>query len=388
MEIPTYFSDFLRQISPDRSERAEYQEQHSFLSDLIKNDEDLKDCIVSTFLQGSYKRGTLVLPEVGKNADVDVVVVTRFSEGDTTPDQALKAFIPFLEKHYKGKYKLQGRSIGISLPKVDLDLVVTSAPSESQIGILQSDAVLNNDTIDEIDDWRLIPSWVSPSKREGLDLDTFFKSLKEEADWKLEPLRIPDREVMIWRSTHPLEQIKWTSNKNKNTNGYYTQVVKVIKWLRQNDPEMPKYPKGYPLEHLVGYCCPDGITSVAEGVTLTLERMASIFRAYAESNQTPQLPDHGVPEHDVMRRITGEEFAQFHNKIVKVAKSAREALDSDSIEDSANSWRRIFGDDFPGPPGGGGNDKNGTPPKPRGGGYTERVAPTVIAGGRFGRKCF
>lgn len=382
MEIPTYFSDFIGQISPSKAERSEYRKQHTTLCEQLKGAEDFKDLIVSTFLQGSYRRATLVLPEPNANADVDVVVVTRFSEEDTTPDQALKAFAPFLEENYKGKYKLQGRSIGISLPKVDLDLVVTSAPSESQVGILQSYAVLEDESLEEIDDWRLVPSWVSPSKRGAYDTDLLLKSIREQEEWQMEPLRIPDRDTKHWQPTHPLEQIRWTQEKNRLTNGYYTQVVKVIKWWRQHNPAMPKYPKGYPLEHLIGVCCPNDINSVAEGVTLTLEAISSEFREYAVTNQTPVLPDHGVPEHDVMKRVTGEEFAQFHDQIVQVAKSARAALDNESVEESTRLWKDIFGEEFPGPSGGDGDNGGDHPSEPKGG-YTKRTAATVISGGRF-----
>ena len=53
-------------------------------------------------------------------------------------------FVPFLEKHYKDKYRIQGRSIGISLSYVDLDIVPTSAPGESETGVLQDETLFRN----------------------------------------------------------------------------------------------------------------------------------------------------------------------------------------------------------------------------------------------------
>lgn len=58
--------------------------------------------------------------------------------------------------------------------------------------------------------------------------------------------------------------------RTRNTNGHYVNVVKAIKWWRRLNAA-PPYPKGYPLEHLIGISCPDGIASVAEGVVRTLE---------------------------------------------------------------------------------------------------------------------
>ncbi len=58
-------------------------------------------------------------------------------------------FVPFLEKHYKDKYRIQGRSIGISLSYVDLDIVPTSAPGESETGVLQDEAIISEYTIED-----------------------------------------------------------------------------------------------------------------------------------------------------------------------------------------------------------------------------------------------
>ena len=379
MDLPSYFTDFMAKIGPSDSERAEYQKRHSELREELHGDEGLSDIIVSTFLQGSYRRATLVRPKPGNHADVDVVVVTRLSQEDTTPDQAIRKFIPFLEKHYAGKYELRGRSVGIRLSKVDLDLVVTSAPSESQIGILQSEAVLSAETPEEVDDWRLVPSWVSLAHRVGEGSEALFKAAQEQ-EWKLEPLYIPDREVQDWVPTHPLEQIRWTHEKNRLTDGYYIQVVKAIKWWKSISNVLPKYPKGYPLEHVIGVCCPDGITSVAEGVTITLEEIASRYAGYAIARQTPVLPDHGVPENNVLKRVSGEDFARFHQQVSQAAKVARKARDAGSVDESATYWRNLFGDEFPQPPGDAGGDSRPDQPK---GGFTPRKEVGVIGGGRF-----
>lgn len=376
MEIPTYFTDFMKNIGPSPEEREEYQRRHRELRELLLGDEELSDLIVATFLQGSYRRSTLLRPGPGEHADVDVVVVTKMSQEDTTPDQAMRAFLPFLERHYPGQYKLQGRSIGIKLDSVDLDLVVTSAPSESQLGILASDGLGNLDTLE---DWEHLPEWLATGQ--GLGGHDLFITDSAQADaWKLEPLQIPDREAHTWEPTHPLEQIRWTHNKNRRTNGHFIHVVRAIKEWKRLNRSLPRYPKGYPLEHLIGACCPDGITSTAEGVARTLENIQSTFAAHAAAGSTPVLPDHGVPQHDVLKRVTGEEFAAFHVQVCAAAATARAALDANTVEESASLWGNLFGDDFPDPPNGGGDGGGSGQPSS---GYTERSAPSVIAGGRF-----
>ena len=59
--------------------------------------------------------------------------------------------------------------------------------------------------------------------------------------------------------------------------GHYVNVVKAGKWWRKRNAD-GRYPKGYPLEHLIGANCPDGVGSVAEGLTRTLEAIRDNYR--------------------------------------------------------------------------------------------------------------
>src|SRR5205814_1631743 len=144
------------------------------------------------------------------------------------------------------------------------DMVITSAPSEVEQALLKSESVAGSDTLEEARDWRLAKAWISPARRGSYFAEAQMRLAAKE-DWKLSPLRIPDRDLQRWESTHPLAQIQWTQEKNAACGGHYLSVVRSVKWWRRFHLGHLKYPKGYPLEHLVGACCPDGITSVAEG---------------------------------------------------------------------------------------------------------------------------
>src|SRR5688572_9706552 len=115
MELASYFMDFLSGIRLTDRQTTDAITGHSTLRKRLLADDDLKPIVVDTFLQGSYKRATAVRPSEGQRADVDVVVVTRLNKDEYTPNAALGTFIPFLDKHYEGKYELQGRSFGITL---------------------------------------------------------------------------------------------------------------------------------------------------------------------------------------------------------------------------------------------------------------------------------
>jgi hypothetical protein len=374
MDLATDFKEFLQEIRPTPNQRKDLQTGHKTLRERLNGDEALSKCIVSDFLQGSYKRSTAVRPKGDRRSDVDIIVVTKLSEDEYTPATAMDLFKPFLDKHYKGKWRQQGRSFGIELSYVELDLVLTSAPSEAEVGILQSDAIKSDDDLEEAKDWRLHRSWVALDSRLRSDARVLLAEARNEPEWKSQPLRIPDRDANKWEPTHPLAQLTWTRDKNARTNGHFVNVVKAIKWLRVSNYEEPKHPKGFPLERLIGECCPDGIGSVAEGVAKTLEQIVSKYESLAQAGEKPELPDYGVSTHDVFKRISADDFKRFYDQTTDGAALARRAFDSQSRTESGNLWRELLGTKFPEPP----NDGSG-----KKAGFTPPTEPASPGSGRF-----
>jgi len=379
MILATDFTSFLQDIRPTPAMRGELKTGHQTLRDRLNAYEELKKCIVSDFLQGSYKRSTAIRPKGDRRSDVDIIVVTRLSEEEYTPAKAMNLFKPFLNKYYEGKWKLQGRSFGIELSYVELDLVLTSAPSVAEMGILQSEAIRSDDDLEEARDWRLHRSWLALGSRSRSDARTLLAEAKSEPEWKSQPLHIPDREANLWEPTHPIAQITWTRDKNARTNGHFVNVVKAIKWWRVEKHEKPKHPKGFPLERLIGECCPDGIESVAEGVVKTMEKIVSQYAVFIVSGGKPSLPDYGVSTHDVFKRISAEDFKKFYDQVKDGAELARRAYDSQDRTESGNLWLDLFGSKFPKPPekGGGGSGGSGQS------GYTPPTGPAAPGSGRF-----
>ena len=333
--ISTYFSDFLSNIRLPDELRKELQDAHKELREFLKSDSITADLMVDSFLQGSYARSTCIKPAAGDKVDVDVIAVTNINHESTNPGDAFSQVMPFVEKYYDD-FQQQRRSIGISLAKVDVDLVITAAPSEEVMQEIRSANLSGAFTIDDLN-VRRAPVYRADS------LYDFFRSDGAEKKWRTEPLLIPDIEDNQWHKTHPLEQIRWTRDKNQRCNGHYVNVVKAIKWWKRINLPAVKHPKSYPLEHFVGLCCPDDINSVAEGITYVFER---IVRSYPTK---PFLPDHGVPEHDVFESLSEEEYQTFYHTVKKFAPIARTALDSNNVGESVKLWRRFFGNcnEFP-----------------------------------------
>ncbi|NJL02991.1 MAG: nucleotidyltransferase [Spirulinaceae cyanobacterium SM2_1_0] len=374
MILQSDFNNFLQEIRPTEAMRGQLITGHKTLRERLNADESIKPILVSDFLQGSYRRYTAVRPKGDKRSDVDIIIVTKLDETEYTPKDALALFEPFLNKYYEGKWRRQGRSFGIEMSYVELDVVPTSAPSEQEYGILQSDAVTTDENIVEARDWRLHRSWLAPEHRMRADAKLLLDQAAGESEWQSQPLRIPDRDADEWDDTHPLEQIRWTRDKNSRCNSHFVNVVKCIKWWRLEHYPEPAHPKGFPLERLVGEHCPDGIESVAEGVVKTLEAIVSSYDVLVLTKGKPTLPDYGVPSHDVFKRITGEDFCTFYDQVKAGSQLSRRAFDSEDRTISGNLWRELFGSKFPAPPENGSGKKSG---------FTKPTDPAAPGSGRF-----
>lgn len=114
---------------------------------------------------------------------------------------------------------------------------------------------------------------------------------------------------------------------------------------------------------LVDICALNGCGPVA-ALRNAARKLPTSARRYAWSSDTwallaaagmkPRLSDHGVPEHDVLKRLDVADFKAFHAAAESAAETAREALLSQDAQESAGLWRELFGSRFPvpGPQGG------------------------------------
>lgn len=311
MNLPSYFTRFLAEIEPSPSYKDDQRSGHQTLRRRLASDSDFGQIHVNTFLQGSYKRSTAVHP--GK--DVDVVVVSSIDPERTTPAEANDRLAACLERYYKGKYKPQSRSYGITLSYVLLD-VVLAASTELRTKVAIDEARTRSE-------------------------------LEDHTAWLDSPLWIPDRDLQRWIKTDPKRQLEWTTAMNAESGGYFVPLVKMFKWWRKAAYETPKYPKGYLLERIAGECFDASARDHAEGFVALLEGIVTRYGTYPARGLVPSLSDAGVPTHNVLARLTAQDFGTFIDKVESALTTARAALDEDDKEGSAALWRQLFGNAFP-----------------------------------------
>ena len=290
MKLPSYFRDFLASIEPSPSYKEDQANGHATLRKRLAADADFGAIHVNTFLQGSYKRNTAFHP--GK--DVDIVVVTTLDPDRTTPAEANARLKKCLDAYYD-KVKAQTRSYCVTLSSVTMDVVIATSRQ-----LVVGDAY-----------------FTSLRKAEALD--------KAEA-WAGHSLWIPDSDLGRWVETDPKRQLAWTTDLNAKCGGYFVPLVKMFKWWRQETYAQPKYPKGYVLERIAGECVDVTARDHAEGFVQLLENVARTHAGYASLGIVPNLPDAGVPSHNVAHRLSGDDFRTFVTKVCEAAKVARARL--------------------------------------------------------------
>ena len=287
---PGDFSKYLSSLEPDDHAVSAAKAAHEKVRDRLKSDDETKEAHKDTFLSGSYARHTAI----HNINDVDVICVVDIDHTITEPEAVLGWLHGVLSKYYK-ETRLQGRSIGASAAKgVWLD-IVPSTPVSADDG----------------------------------------------------PLWIPDRDARQWVQTHPKGQISAATSKNKATNGYYVQTVKLLKAWRDRLPTEKSKPKSYILETLIHRTI--GLPSSHAGAVVSvLEGIQTSCGFYRGTSMVPQIPDPGYSLTNVAKRWTSGDFDAFLDQVKPAAETARKAFNATDETESRQLWCKLFGSTFGG----------------------------------------
>ena len=288
MELPADFTTLLSSLQPGDEDVAAAKAAHEKVREQLRTDDASKEAHKDTFLSGSYARRTAI----NDINDVDVICILDIDHRITGPEVCLAWIEGILGRYYK-ETKRQGRSVGASAAKkVWLD-IVPATPVSTDDG----------------------------------------------------PLWIPDREAREWVQTHPKGQISAAVNKNRTTNGYFVQVVKLLKFWRDRLGTDPCNPKSYILETLIQSTigCP---SSHAGAVVNVLEGIEHTYGSYRNLDIVPIISDPGYTSVNVAKRWTSSEFKAFLVQVKSAAATARNAFNNFDEAASRKLWRQLFGPQF------------------------------------------
>lgn len=288
MELVSDFSAFLSSLQPGEEDVTAAKAAHEKVRDQLRTDSESKDAHKDTFLSGSYARRTAI----NDINDVDIICVLDIDHTITTPEVVLAWIQGILARYYK-ETRPQGRSVGAKAAKnVWLD-IVPATPVSAEDG----------------------------------------------------PLWIPDRDAHQWVQTHPKGQIDAGLDKNKTSNGYFVQTVKLLKSWRDGLPTKSCQLKSYILETLIHQTI-GSPSSHAAAVVNVLEGIERSYGAYRDANLVPNISDPGYSSVNVAKRWPAKEFNDFMVQVKSAAARARSAFNSSDETESRKLWRQLFGSKF------------------------------------------
>lgn len=301
-KLESKFDQFLSEIDPSKKAVNYAVKAHEPLREKLSEDEKFSDRFVDSFLYGSYKRHTAV----GEIKDVDIVIITNYSETDK-PNDVLKDLKSALARCYDDPEnpEYQRRSIRINdpLPGDDTEMTLDVIP-----------AILVTD--------------------------------------KDSPLKVPDREVGRWVDTHPKGHIAHSTSLNKKSysDKRFVPLVKLVKWWwkyqcseKQKNVERPK-PKGFWLECLTSENFDKSQDSYAEHFVVLLQ---NVYEKYKDFEDVPELDDPGLEGKKIVTGMSKSEFSKFMTILKESLDLSKKALSLDDEADSSEQWQKVFGRKFP-----------------------------------------
>lgn len=280
------FERFLHNIEPSSTTKKYISSIQSNLREYLENHSTYKNKLIDTFLTGSYAKHTSIRPtKFDGKTDVDIVVVTNYTESDDSKEVLDELYKVCKEKYLK--VTKQSRSIGIEMQGIEVDVVPM------------------------IED-NLSGMYKIGNKKDG-----------------------------TWKKTNPKGHINWCINMNKDNNDKFVRIVKIFKWWRKNNcPDTVKYPKGITLEKIVADNLYDCNNQYEKIVFNTMKNIQNAYEQYIETGIKPFVSDPGIPSNNLSDSYEFNDFKSFFNKIKTHIKLLEEANFSNE------AWRRILGTEF------------------------------------------
>lgn len=289
MSIQSDFLSFLTNIEPSKTTKEKISSIQNNLRDYLKNHDKYKDIMIESFLIGSYAKNTCIRPKLhdGK-PDVDIAIVTNYSESNNSKDVLDELYEILKEKYTNNNITKQKRSIGIEMEQIELDIVPLIKKDFSKLYM------------------------------------------------------IGDKTRGGWNDTNPKKHLEWVSDINSNENKVFIPLVKIFKWWRRiNCPDTIKYPKGILLEKIIS----ENIMSVDKGyqdiVYDTMNKILENYKINIESNTLPFVSDPGITINNLFDGYKFEDFKSFYNKVQNHVNKLQEDKFSNDI------WREVLGNEFP-----------------------------------------
>jgi len=288
----TRFTELLSDIEPSPTTKADAAAAHTAVRSHLRWHETFEERWEGDFLAGSYARDTAIRPKKTadghERADVDIIVETSFSTSDD-PEDVLLELSDALEDEFTVE-RVNKRSVRVVTSRAEIDVVPVVRVTN------------------------------------GFEL--------------------PDRDLGYWKSTNPPAHTTWSTEQNTRFGGRFKPLVKLFKWWRREN-KTGKRPKGFVLEVLVGLHAPTNETHYGEAFAQMLENIYAAYGSLADSGLKPVIGDPGLSNiGDILSKVSRTDWLAFIERVRVHADFARDAQDTEDMDEATRLWRKLFGDRF------------------------------------------
>lgn len=297
LKLNDHFKKFVANISLNPTRTARIESAINGWETKFKEDEKIKDIFVDYYTQGSYSTNTGVRPKSGEEFDVDVVLVLDINEDDD-PKEILHRIKDRIKSHkgFEDRLKPKDRCVRINYAN---DFHVDVVPAFTYGDYIKI-----------------------PSKKEG-----------------------------EWTTTNPAGFKKWCDDINKDSDDYFSKIVKILKHWRDENVGKDTAPKSILLTTLAGNAHVKE-PSVAESLVKTLEVMIKnldeLVQGLAEDSDVPFVENPSLLDENLARNWTKLKAHRFLSKLRTMKDDCQAALDEKDKDESIKMWQDIFGStDFP-----------------------------------------
>ena len=295
------FREFLEDIEPSRTTKANSVSAHTRVRETLLADAVFGPHAQRVFLGGSYKRHTAIRPRqkngVLDRPDIDIYVVVDAEPHTTTPSSEIELLYAALDRARSTlgitRLKRNRVALAVSMNNADLDVSV------------------------------LIP-------RQSDNL-----------------YRIGNRETGEWYRTDPEAHTEWSTDQNRHFSGRFKPMTKLTKWARRENPTRYRHPKSFSIEGFLAANLDETEANYGRLFHAFCATFVDTYRGYRSLGSCPWIDDPAVPGSNLLSNVSGTEFSAYFDKIKSHRDDASRALAEGEQHQATKYWRRIFGPRFP-----------------------------------------
>jgi hypothetical protein len=297
MILETSMSNFIGDISLGETRKGRIISAHNTVRDWLESHESISSRNPYTFLQGSYASHTSVRPQNDGSFDVDVLIAMDLDDIAEQGGDAIDIITKALEDHgtYKDKIEIKNHCVRLNYA------------NEFHLDITPGNRTDGNDAPFEI--------------------------------------------ANDWHISDPKGLIEYCRQKQKDTNGYFYPVVKMLKWWRNLRYGDEGSPKSIILIALVGQYIPTSAETYEEAFIATLDGIVGLCK---DQLNPPEITNPAIDEKKHGQEVISKSwsttsFLDFKEKITAALSTAKAALKNGDEEETISLWNSddLFMDTFP-----------------------------------------